>query len=223
MVFNIDEFHLFMIETKTIRFHEQPVEVCPGRKSYWNVDWDFVLGDVSRMERLTDFLFDFVRVHSLEPETFYGVPDNATRLALIAQYRWASMLPHYTNGSHALAMGRSSADGREKFLTPPRGRTIVLDDVAVTGDSLLREVSEIDMKDGDIDAAICLTDANLRRADGFCVEDIIPRYAGYFAMSNALELLPALYRVRRPSDAVARAVEEEFEQYGTDRLVLRRV
>ena len=66
-------------------------------------------------------------------------------------------------------------------------------------------------------AAIVLTDRNELRDDGKTVEEmILEQGVQYYAMSNAIDLLPNL----KIDKEIAKKIEKYFEKYGTKDITL---
>lgn len=224
--FDRDLFNRFVVENRVVGFFDQPIKLKSGRTSNWYVNWRTVSGDAFLLDRLADFLIDFTRDAGLAPDAFYGVPEGATKLGIIATYKWARHAPGFGPGSHALPMGR----GRPKehgvpedrfFLTAPRGRIVVVEDVTTTGQSLLASLDQLREVDCEVLAAVGLTNRMERRDDGASVEEAVQQKGvPYLELSRATEFLPAAYREFAPGTAIGRAIEEEFATCGVTPLKL---
>ena len=120
----------------------------------------------------------------------------------------------------AMGRGKSKEHGDPKdryFLGMPQGRTIILEDVTTTGDSLLHTLDQLVGAHVEVVAAITLTDRNQKRDDGKSISQVLAeRGIPFYAMSNALELLPQAYDYEeiKPDAAIARAIEQEFREQG---------
>ncbi len=225
--FNQQKFNQFIIENNVIGFFQQPITLKSGRKSHCYVNWRNVSNDVFLMDRLTDFVIDFVKDKNLQPDCFYGVPEGATKLAILVQYKWAKKSPLYGPFSHILAMGRGKPKdhGDEKdrfFIGVPKGKVIILEDVTTTGYSLLESINTIKkIKEASIIAAIGLTNRMEKGLDGKSVkESVEEKGVPYFQMSKLPELLFLACQKNNPSKEIAQKVEEEFQQYGIEKLKL---
>ena len=141
LLFNQDEFNNFILDHKVVGFYEQPITLKSGRTSQWYVNWRSPSADVCLTDQVAHFILTFCQKHQIFPRTFYGVPEGATKIALITQYKWARQSFQYGIKSHALTMGRGKPKehGNQEdryFLGLPRGETIVIEDVTTTGGSL---------------------------------------------------------------------------------------
>ena len=227
--FNQKEFNEFIIKQNIIGFFKEPVRLKSGRLSNWYVNWRNVAGDVYLLDKLTDYVIAFIEDLDLNPDCFYGVPEGATKLGIITQYKWAKRRANYGPGVYSLPMGRGKSkdhgDPKDRyFVGMPRGRTIVLEDVTTTGGSLLTTIDNLLEAGVEIIASIGLSSRNEIRDDGKSVKEAVEeKGVSYHAMSNALDLLPEIYKRLQPGEdvAVAKLVEEYFEKYGVEKIKLR--
>ena len=103
----------------------------------------------------------------------------------------------------------------------PRGKTLVLEDVTTTGNSLFETVWLLRGMNVNVAMALSLTDRMELRDDGKIVSDFMKENGiNYCRMSSALELLPMAYARLKPNRDIARAVEREFENHGLDMVLL---
>ena len=226
-MFDQHKFNEFVIENDVVGFFEKPIKLKSGRESHWYVNWRTVTESVYYTNKLTDFVLDFVEDEKLQPDCFYGVPEGATKLAVIAQYKFAKRQKDYGAGRYVLPMGRGKPKehGEDKdryFLGMPRGKTIVVEDVTTTGGSLISTIKVLKELKVDVIAAIGLTNRMEKRDDGKTVEAAVKELGvKYITMSNAVDLLPLAYKKLNPSDEVAGKVEEYFKKYGTEPVSLK--
>ncbi|MFH1394139.1 MAG: hypothetical protein ABII71_05360 [Candidatus Micrarchaeota archaeon] len=225
--FNQEEFNSFILENGVIGFFKEPIKLKSGRMSNWYVNWRTPTGDVFLLDKLTDFVLAFAEDNNLAPDCFYGVPEGATKLGLITQYKYARNSPNYSKGSHVLPMGRAKPKehGAPKdrfFVGQPEGRVIVLEDVTTTGGSLLCTISQLREAGIEVAVAISLTNRMEMRDDNKSVKQALgEKGVRYLAMSSALDLLPASYAKLNPGEEVASGIEAEFGKYGVEALKLR--
>ncbi len=218
--FDQDAFHTFIQENKVYGFFDKPITLKSGRQSHFYANWRTVVEDVWLTERLIQFVMDFVEAHDIEVDTFYGVPEGATKLGVLTQFHWAKKQLNYAPGSHALAMGRAKPKehgaSRDRFFVGmPRGKVAMLEDVTTTGGSSIAAIKALQDAGIDISALISLTNRMERRDDGSSVEDAVKQLGvRFYSMSSAIDLLPRIYAQARPADEIGRALEKEFESYG---------
>ena len=212
-----EDFYNFIIENNVIGFFKEPIRLKSGRLSNWYVNWRNVAADVYLIDKLTDFLLLYIDFLNLKPDCFYGVPEGASKLGIITQFKWAKKQNKYNPGKYTLTMGRGKqkqhGDPKDKFfLGIPIGNVIVLEDTTTTGGSLVNTIRTLKELKINIIATIGLTNRNELRDDGKSVDEIIlEEGVEYYAMSNALELLPKL----KPDNQIKNEILEYFKKYGT--------
>ena len=219
--FNQTAFNNFILEHKVIGFFDQPITLKSGRQSNWYVNWRKPSEDVALIDELADHIIDFINAQKLNPDTIYGVPEGATKIGIITQYKWATWANDSNEqNKYVLAMGRGKPKehGQSEdrfFLGMPKGRTVVIEDVTTTGGSLIETIDNLKSVSVDIVAAIGLTNRMEKRNDQLTVEEVVQRNnVPYYAMSDALELLPLACQRYRPHRDIVRSVEREFNEYG---------
>lgn len=227
MRFSQEKFAEFIINNNVIGFFDNPIKLKSGRTSNWYVNWRTVSEDVFLMDKLTDFIIAFTKESGLNPDSFYGVPEGATKLGLLTQYKWARVSPDFAKGSHSFPMGRAKpkehGDPKDRFFVgAPKGKIIILEDVTTTGLSLLNTIESLKEIEVEIIAAFGLTNRMERRDDGLTVQEAVEKKGvRYFSLSNALDLLPIVYERRQPGIHIAAAIEQEFEKYGIEKIKIR--
>ena len=224
--FDKDSFHRFLVDNKVVGFFDQPVKLSSGRHSHWYANWRTVTNDVCLIDQLAEFVIDFTVGLGLEPDAFYGVPEGATKLGLIATYKWARAKSNFGPGSAPLPMGRGQAKEHGSpadrfFIGEPRGKIVVVEDVTTTGSSLLAVLDQLKPVGATVLAAVGLTNRMERRDDGMSVEEAVKaKGILYYALSQATDFLPRIYRALSPGEKIGRAIEEEFRKYGVGPLKL---
>ncbi|PKM92259.1 MAG: hypothetical protein CVU81_01395 [Euryarchaeota archaeon HGW-Euryarchaeota-1] len=202
--FNQAKFNDFVIKSGIIGFFKEPIKLKSGRMSNWYVNWRNVSEDVGGIDKLSDFVTGFIKAHKLKPDCIYGVPEGATKLGIITQYKWTKMQPDYSEKKYVLPMGRGKIKGHgdpkdRYFVGVPSGNVVVLEDVTTTGGSLINTLKSLMLLRGvKVIAAIGLTNRNKVRDDGKSVGGAIAEIgAKYYSMSNASELLPLLIKTTK--------------------------
>jgi len=217
-----ESFNEFIKTQNVIGFFNEPIKLNSGRLSYWYVNWRNITSDAYLIDKLTDYILSYVNYLGLNPKCFYGVPEGATKLGIITQFKWAKKQKDFNSGNYPLAMGR----GKQKehgipkdriFIGIPNGDIIILEDVTTTGGSLIDTIKKLRELDISIIATIGLTNRNELRDDGKSVKVIISEYnIPYYAMSNAIELLPGLDM----NQEIKNHIIEYFKKYGTTSIQL---
>jgi len=226
-IFNKEEFNSFVLDNNVIGFFKEPIKLKSGRMSNWYVNWRNIAEDVFLLAKLIDYVIAFTKDLGLDPDCFYGVPEGATKLGVLTQYRWAKESSNYAPGSHVLPMGRGQpkdhGEPKDKyFIGMPKGKVIVLEDVTTTGGSLLSTIDSLKEAGISIIAVLSLTNRMELRDDKQSVKQAVEaKGTPYYALSDALQLLPEVYRRLNPGEEIAKAIEKEFEEFGVEKLKLR--
>ncbi|HMQ11326.1 MAG TPA: hypothetical protein PKC21_05345 [Oligoflexia bacterium] len=161
-MFDQHTFIDFMLKHKVVGTFEQAIQLNSGRYSNWYVNWRDVAQDAYALDLLCDQVLAFTSSLNLQVDTFYGVPEGASKLGFLCQYKFAKQSENFALGSHVLSMGRGKvkAHGNPKdqfFLGVPKGRTLVIEDVTTTGMSLVLAIKKLKEAQVDVVAAIALT------------------------------------------------------------------
>ena len=141
-------FNEFVIANGIVGFHNTPLTLKSGRKSHFYVNWRRATNDAYLLDTLTDHIVDYIASWGVPCATIYGVPEGATKTAVIAGLKWAKRDPNIAVGSHRLAMGRAKpkAHGNPEdrdFIGMPAGPTVVIEDTATTGGSLITTLEQL--------------------------------------------------------------------------------
>ncbi|MFH1873689.1 MAG: hypothetical protein ABH859_00685 [Pseudomonadota bacterium] len=225
--FNQEDFNKFVLENKVIGLFDKPVILKSGRKSHWYANWRTVTSDTFLTDQLSDFLLNFVADLDLKFAGFFGVPEGATKVALISNFKWARTQPGYAKHSHWLAMGRGKpkehgAAQDKYFLGLPKGQVIVVEDVTTTGGSLIKTINQLKEIGVQVVAAIGIFNRLEVDDQKISVAKLVKEAgADYYAMSEAASLLPKLCTRAKPSLEIIDAIEKEFIDFGVEPLKLR--
>lgn len=204
----------WMLKHQIVGFFEKAITLSSGKTSHWYVNWRKAAQDVFLLDQATDFLLESLQDSSLHPDVFYGVPEGASKLAMLTQLKWARQADDYGPGSHVLSMGRGKpkSHGAPKdrdFLGTPSGRVVVLEDVTTTGGSLLRAIETLQTLDCEVVAALSLTDRSDQDAPDHISRQLATWNIPFIAMCNARELLPAVIHAHPPPAALLDGLREE--------------
>lgn len=183
------------------------------------------------MDKLSRHVIAYTISRGLNPDCFYGVPEGASKLGIICQFKWARQAPNYGAKSHVLPMGRGKVKehGMMKdrlFLGEPKGRVIILEDVTTTAGSLIDTIEAIkDTPDMEIMAAVSLTNRAELRTDGRAVSEYIKTEYNipYYAMSDAVDLMPHMFQKHQPNDDIKNAIISDFNNHGERPLSLENI
>lgn len=220
--FNQEEFNRFIQENGVYGFFKDPITLKSGRKSQFYANWRNVVEDTWLTERLAEYVIAFVEDAGIKVDTFYGVPEGATKLGIITQFKYAKQSANYDKGSHVLSMGRAKpkdhgAPKDKFFVGVPKGKVVVLEDVTTTGGSLIQTLDGLVEAGINVAGVLSLTNRMEKRDDGLSVKQALEK-KGYkfYSMSTATEMLPLIYKKLNPGKEIGTAIEKEFQQYGVE-------
>jgi len=224
--FKQETFNDFIKDNGVYGFFPDSITLASGRKSYFYANWRNVVEDVYLTNQLAQFILDFIDDMGMKVDTFYGIPDGATKIGIITQNNHAFRSDHYKKGSHTLSMGRKTpkTHGALKdryFVGAPKGKTLVLEDVTTTGGSAFKNVLSMSEAGVDIVGVISLTNRMQKTTENTAVSDMF-KNAGFdfYSMSTSFDMLPIIYNPTTHGEELGRKVEEEFDQYGVNSLKL---
>ncbi|MFW9818521.1 MAG: phosphoribosyltransferase family protein [Candidatus Thorarchaeota archaeon] len=220
MKWNQESFDEFIRNQKVIGIFDKPIKLASGRLSYWYVNWRKITSDAYLTDKLTDYIISFITYLGLNPKCFYGVPEGATKLGIITQFKWAKIQKNFNPGNYPISMGRGKqknhGDPKDRvFIGLPEGDVVILEDVVTTGGSLLKTIKKLEEFNINIISVIGLTNRNELRDDRKNIKDIISQSnIPFFAMSNAIELLPHI----EMKNGIKNNIIEYFKKYGTQEI-----
>lgn len=226
MVFSQNEFNNFIEESGVYGFFKEAITLKSGRKSHFYANWRNVVEDVFLTEKLANYLVEFVKANNIEVDTFYGVPEGATKLGIISQFIFSKQKANYSKGSAVLSMGRAKpkdhgAPKDKYFVGEPKGKVVVIEDVTTTGGSLITSLEGLKEANINVVAVISLTNRMEKRDDTLSVKEAVEKLGvKFYNMSTATELLPIMYNKLSPGEEIGREVEKEFEEFGVEKIKL---
>ncbi|MBU0472417.1 MAG: hypothetical protein KKF65_07340 [Nanoarchaeota archaeon] len=237
--FDQEAFNNFIIDNNIIGFFPEAKKLKSGRMSHWYVNWRTPTSDpvliIDLAYYVLDFANDFSAKSEIPTETFYGVPEGATKIAIVTQLVKVADDVEAKPGQYVLSMGRGSpkphGDAKDRyFIGMPKGYTAIIEDVTTTGGSLLTTIDNLTDAEVNVAIAIGLTnrmELTLDLKSG--VEQAVnEKGVVYKAMSNAHELLPLAFAhaldkgIIKGEQAItiAKSIEKEFDEYGLQPLKL---
>lgn len=215
MSFNQEAFNQFVIEHQVIGLFDTPITLKSGRESNWYINWRPITSDPYLLDQLCDFICTYIADNNIPCDCIYGVPEGATKMGVIAQFKWAQK-HNWSKGSHCLPMGRSKEKTHGNpndrfFVGEPKGQTVVVEDVTSTGGSLIETLEKLKNNNVHISAAIGISNRQERRSDGKGVKEAIESMdIPYYCLSEASSLLPAFFKANPLLDKeqIDRVVDE---------------
>ncbi|MBF0299185.1 MAG: hypothetical protein HQK51_10725 [Oligoflexia bacterium] len=156
----------FILEHKVLSISENAFTLASGKKSHIYVNWRQVSNNFLLFDKLLHMILKFIDLNSIECDTFYGVPEGATKIALFVQYFYLQSRLQATpqNTEAVLAMGRAVAKshgdiGDRYFIGQPKGNVVIIEDVTTTGESLIKTIEVVNqLPNANVSACLVLTD-----------------------------------------------------------------
>tara|TARA_A100001015_G_C15027772_1_gene731458 strand:- start:2295 stop:2957 length:663 start_codon:yes stop_codon:yes gene_type:complete len=196
--FNSADFNSFILSESVIGIYESPITLKSGKQSNWYMNWRKVCSDVALIDRVSDFVLSYANDMDLDFDCIMGVPEGATKLGLLCHYKWAKSQADFLTKSYDYPMGRQSPKKHghpddKFFVGAPKGKILLIEDVATTGISMLGFIDRLEEAGKEISAAISLSNRMDTNHEGKSVESLMKeRNIPYFFMSNGKELLRTL-------------------------------
>jgi orotate phosphoribosyltransferase len=215
MTFNRNEFDYWLISHYCIGFHEKPIILSSGRPSPYFVNLRKLTDNVPVANELLYWVAEYLEDKKLDPDYFYGVPDGATKLGILASYRL---------GEGKLVQGRKKpkthGESADMYFIGPMGKNDhigVFDDVITTGDTTIEETEKIGISGAKIDFIVSLFDRLELRDDGRTAKQALNDLGiHYDYMTAADTLIPLAFKKLNPRKEIREKVIEYLERYSAD-------
>lgn len=217
MTYDINAFNDFIIDRKIMVVSEHPFLLKSGRESHLYVNWRQASNDVYSLDLMSDFIIAFAKSQGLDVDCFFGVPEGATKLGILSTYKLAKQSPKYNFDTHCLPMGRGNIKEHGKpedrlYIGMPVGKkTIVIEDVTTSGNSLIKCIDRLQANGVDVIAALTLTN---RQEDVEGLPTVFQtRYEGkcpFYAMTNIGLLMNRFIATTKYPDLARALLEPEF-------------
>lgn len=223
MKFDRDEFENFLIYNDCVEICDPPRILANNRESrhYFNVR--NVTGTSEKLKILTDFLHAYTTSKVNSFDYYYGVPEGATKIGIIASYRFCNKV----------VMGRGKVkdhgDAYDKyFVTPPEKgeKPVIVEDTTTTGTSILKEVDKISKVGVDIAAAIVIVNRLEKMGDNITVldktieDELREKGIQLYSMTDASTLLPIYLKTHPQPIRFLKEIEDYSRKYGSRELHL---
>lgn len=226
--FDANKFEDFIIENDVIGFFDNPIVLKSGQKSNWYVNWRTATSDAYLMDNISDFVLDYINDLGLSHDCFLGVPEGATKLGVITQFKWVSSKSDFAKNKYKLPMGRKSpkshgAPADKYFVGEPNGEVVLLEDVVTTGGSMLEFLDSLQDTGINVVAIVSLSDRKANLKGDKSIADLVhEKGVKYYSLSSAVSLLPKVYAksyASKDSDnKLAQAVEAELAEYNLEQV-----
>ncbi len=218
-MFNQEKFNEFLLEHNIVKFFDQPVTLVSGRKSYVYANCRPLSNTVQTIDQVTDFILDFIEDHKLTSDYFLGVPESATKLATILNYKYAKKK---NNPQQRLVMGRGKP--KEHGMITDRcfvgdvrrdDKVIVIEDATTTGGSLLKTSNLLKEAGVVVVAALALVNRLQKTEEGKSVQEVLQEHnIPFFSLTDIKNMYPLLTYKYAKTPHLLEKVNEEYQEYG---------
>lgn len=220
---NKQSFYEFIIKHEIIGIHAEPIKLKSGRLSHFYINWRKASNDAFLLDQLSDYLLAHIKEQGTHIDSIYGVPEGATKLALMTGMKLAKESSLWAPSQHVIPMGRAKPKLHgsledKYFIGKPSGKVLVIEDTITTGLSLFEQIDLLFEHGVDVVGICTLTDRMQKRDDQLSVAACInQRYKGsisYTSLSAADEILASLIASKQFDSAIIETIKDEFKQYG---------
>ncbi len=193
-----EEYERFLIESGAVKVLPTPIRLKSGRLS--NVYIDLRFPSPSLHLRNASFIADFIESEGIEFDCVYGVP---TAGDLYACFLSAVLYERGKDVRISKGRKRPKSHGRPEqrfFVVPPKGRTLVVDDVLTTGFSILEELHyklRPLEKAGEIEVAgilVCVDRCESTPIPGEDEKEVVTKYKELYESLTGMPYEPKLAR-----------------------------
>lgn len=218
-MFDQEKFNQFLLEQGVVKFFEEPITLVSGRKSYVYANCRTLLNTVTNIDQVTDFILDFIEDNKLAGDYFFGVPEGATKLADILNYKYGK---RKNNLKQRLVMGRGKPKEHgmiidKHFIGDVRvgDKVILVEDATTTGGSLLKSSNLLKDAGVIVVAAIVIVNRLQKTAEGKSVENTLQEHnIPFFCLTDLRKMYPLLAHKYAEAPNVLQSVKKEYQEYG---------
>ncbi|MBI3033408.1 hypothetical protein HYY69_08095 [Candidatus Woesearchaeota archaeon] len=222
-MFDQEKFNQFLIKHEIIKLFSEPITLVSGRKTYMYANCRNLLNTVGDIDRLSDYILDFIEEKGLKYDYFFGVPEGATKLTDILNYKYGKQ---NHNPDQRLVMGRGKAKEHgivvDKYFignVKQGDRVILIEDVTTTGGSLIKSAHLLRESGVDIIAAVVIVNRMQKTEENLSVEEKLSQEGiRCLYLSDATAILRVLVKDGIKDPQIVNNLQKEFKQYGVKEL-----
>ncbi|MBU0907406.1 MAG: hypothetical protein KKE05_04595 [Nanoarchaeota archaeon] len=203
MVFNKKKFISFFIKNGGITFFDKSaIAKYSGKPSTIYFNWRTVAEDVYTLEKCADYIIPFVQDHKINPDCFVGVPEGATKLAIITQFKWAKK-PGRKIHKISYVRGNLKRHGVPKdrnFLGIPEGKVVLLEDIVYKGGGILDTIKKLKKVNTKPHAIIVLSDRTNKKSKQRLLKILSKEKIKFYSLTQEREVVEEAVRILKPSE-----------------------
>lgn len=214
MKFNKKEFISFFIKNKGISFFDKSaVSQYSGKPSTIYFNWRTIAEDVNNLDKCADFVIQFVQDNKINPDCFVGVPEGATKLAIILQYKWAKK---YEKGKNTNIMPFIRAKVKDHgaikdraFLGLPKGKIVLIEDIVCRGKGIKQTLKKLEKAEIVPYAIIVLSDRMQPKYKTRFLKALKKQRIKFYSMSQEKEVAEQAVKLLKPSKQIMNKLREK--------------
>jgi len=214
MKFKKEQFIKFFINNGGISFFDKNAKAkYSGKPSTIYFNWRTIVEDVYNLEKCANYVISYIKAKKLNPDCFLGVPEGASKLAVIMQYKWARTSGKYKKGSHimALARGNSKKHGMPKdrdFLGIPKRKVFLIEDIASRGGAIIDIIKKLKKVNITPYAVIVLSDRTNKETKTKLLKFLSTKKIRYYAITNQKEVVEKAVEILKPPKEIINKLKE---------------
>ncbi len=214
MKFRKKQFIEFFINNGGVSFFGKNIKgKYSGKPPTIYFNWRTIVEDVYNLEKCADYVISYVESKGLNPDCFLGIPEGASKLAILMQYRWAKKSGKYKKGSHVipLARGRPKEYGMPKdreFLGIPKGKVFLIEDIVARGGGIKDTIKKLKKLRIVPYAIIVLCDRTKEKNKTKLLKFLSKKKIKYYALTNEKEVVEKAVKMLKPSKEVISKLKE---------------
>lgn len=213
MEFDKKKFIKFFIENNGVTFFDKSALAKYSNKPstvYFN--WRLISEDVYLVDKCADYIINFVQDKKINPDCFLGIPEGATKLAIILQYKWVKK---YKKNKSSLPFVRGSVKkhGALKdriFLGIPKGKVVLIEDVVSRGGAILDTLKKLEKIRIVPYAIICLSDRTNEESRKKLMKILNKKKIKFYSLTIQNEVIEEAVRILNPSKKII----EKLKKHG---------
>jgi len=216
MEFNKKKFIEFFIKNGGISFFDKSSKgKYSGKPSTIYFNWRTISEDVYNLEKCAEHVISYLQNKKIKADCFVGVPEGATKLAIILQYKWAKKSTKFKKGSHNMSFvrGKSKEHGVPKdrdFLGIPKGKIILIEDIVYRGGGVIDTLKKLRKVKVVPHCIIALSDRTNKEYKNKLIKYLSKRKIKYYPITTEKEVLQEAIKILKPSTKIVAKLKERI-------------
>ena len=212
-MFNKKNFIRLLISNQGISFFDTSAKgKYSGKPATVYFNWRTVLEDTYNLEKCAKYVIDYMCEKRINADCFVGVPEGATKLAVLLQYLWAkkSGMLKKSSDTSVIIRGKIKEHGVAKdreFLGVPKGDIILIEDIIYRGGAIMDALNKLKKIDALPKAIIVLSDRTNPEYKNKINNYLLKHNIKFYAITSEKEVIKEAVTLLRPSDNIIRKLK----------------